>query len=122
MTYAAISPEGGHPQLEGVPGGGGAPVAWTSTAGDLFAWANSVITIAMTPRISSTTPVLLMIDISRMPMTLISVVTASNIIPSQRAFCAPVGLVGLLLAAEPPTNWNPLQIDGSTACKAMAAA
>ena len=42
--------------------------------------------------------------------------------PSQSAFCAPVGLVGEELAPVPPTNWNPVQMEGSTACSAMAAA
>jgi hypothetical protein len=39
--------------------------------------------------------------------------------PSTIAFVAPVTVV---IAGSPPTSWNPLQIAGSTACMAIAAA
>src|SRR6185437_7850155 len=105
--------------MYGVPGVGAAPVEWTSTDGSRLACANSVITIAMTPRISRTTPALLMIAISRIPMMLITVVTVSKMTPSSTAFRAPLTDVG---EGSPPRTWKPDQIDGSTAWSAMAAA
>ncbi len=105
-----------------VPGVGAAPVVVNSTDGPRRAWNSKVATIAMTPRSSSTTPVLLTIDIRRTPMMLIVVVTASRITPSTTAFSAPVGDVGDGFAPAPPMNWKPGQMDGRTACKAMAAA
>ena len=66
-------------------------------------WKNSAMTIAMTPRISSTTPVLLTMVISRIPMLLITVVMTSRITPRMTAFCAPVGEVGEEFAPDPPT-------------------
>ena len=98
---------------------GAAPVECITTDGPRLACANSVITMAMTPRISRTTPVLLMIAISRIPMMLIAVVTASKMTPSSTAFRAPLTEVG---EEFPPRNWKPDQMDGSTACRAMAAA
>ena len=105
-----------------VPGVGAAPVVVKRTDGPRRAWNSKVATIAITPRISSTTPVLLTIDIRRMPMMLIVVVTASRIRPSTTAFSAPVGDVGDGFAPAPPMSWKPAQMDGSTTCKAMAAA
>ena len=60
-----------------------------------------------------------MIAISRIPMMLIAVVTASRMQPSSTAFCAPLADVG---EGSPPRSWKPDQMDGSTACSAMAAA
>ena len=62
---------------------------------------------------------LLTIAISRIPMMLIAVVTASKMTPSSTAFRAPVTEVG---EGSPPRIWKPDQMDGSTACSAMAAA
>src|ERR1700722_15559198 len=90
-----------------------------TTAGPRLACANSVITMAMTPRISSTTPALLMIAISRIPMMLIAVVTASRMTPSSTAFLAPLTEVG---EESPPRSWKPDQMVGSTAWRARAAA
>ena len=65
------------------------------------------------------TPALLMTAISRIPMMLTVVVTASRMQPSSTAFCAPLDDVG---EGSPPRSWKPDQMDGSTACSAMAAA
>ena len=73
----------------------------------------------MTPTISQVTPMLLIRDIQLTPMQLMMVVSTSSTEPSSTALAAPLGEVS---AVSSPTIWNPLQIDGSTTCSAMAAA
>jgi len=77
----------------------------------------SVITMAMTPRISRTTPVLLMIAISRIPMMLIAVVMASKMTPSSTAFPGAAdrggrGVPAQELEARPDGRQHGLERDG----------
>lgn len=58
---------------------------------------------------------------SRTPTALTTVVATSRRTPSTTALCAPVADSGEGSAPGPPTSWKPDQIEGSTACRAMAA-
>ena len=73
----------------------------------------------VTPINSAVTPTELTTAITRTATELIVVVMVSRIRPSTMALVAPVTV---LIAGSPPTIWKPLQIAGSTACMAIAAA
>src|SRR5690242_15038653 len=71
-----------------------------------------------TPISSSVTPAELITDISRTPITLMTVVKNSTTTPRSTAFAAPSAETG---DESVPINWKPDQIGGSTICIAIAA-
>jgi hypothetical protein len=120
MTYAAMRPDASQAKIYG-EWLGARPAVVKTTEGERWACRKSAKTIAMTPRISSTTPVLLTMDMRRTPMMFTVVVIARRMIPRSTAFAAPVLDTGEESAADPPTSWKPDHTAGRTACSAIAA-